>query len=356
MKLSRRSLRKGLILSIAISVAGILLLLTFTKDDLSAESLLSVEGAYILGAFIAILGSWISKSIRLQHLCRGMGYSPSVFYLFKVFLTAAFVAHVTPSTSGGIPVQIYLLHKWGIPLGKSSALSLLDSMLTTAFFIAAGSVLLFLWRRNLSLSPEVSVIMNFAIAVIFLLVLLFFAVFFNQRLLKSIISWVDRSQFLARLFGKDRMNRFSKWLDDEFRLFREGMDSLLSTGRRNFAWAIFYTLLYWIFYLAIAPIILLGLNVKVNLVRVLLAQIVFNIVQPFIPTPGGSGGSEVGFAYLFRGVVPRGKIGIFVGAWRFFTFWASLIVGGFFFMRFFRGYILSNGNIDDNEDEKFQNI
>jgi uncharacterized membrane protein YbhN (UPF0104 family) len=103
---------------------------------------------------------------------------------------------------------------------------------------------------------------------------------------------------------------------------------------------------YWALYLAIAPVTMVGLGVKVPVVRTLLAQIVFNIAQPFIPTPGGSGGSEIGFAFLFQSVVPRPRLPLFVSTWRFFTYYASLAVGGLLFYKAFGFRVLmaaSNG-------------
>jgi len=56
-------------------------------------------------------------------------------------------------------------------------------------------------------------------------------------------------------------------------------------------------------------------------------QVIFYFILPFMPTPGGSGTAEVGFASLFSLFVPLHLLGIFVGAWRFIAFYFNLCIG-----------------------------
>jgi len=65
---------------------------------------------------------------------------------------------------------------------------------------------------------------------------------------------------------------------------------------------------------------------------VILAQLIFILFRPLIPTPGGSGGTELGFAYLFKFMIPNYFLGIFVALWQFFMFYVSLVIGGVLFI------------------------
>jgi uncharacterized protein (TIRG00374 family) len=46
-----------------------------------------------------------------------------------------------------------------------------------------------------------------------------------------------------------------------------------------------------------------------------------------MPTPGGSGVAEVGFASLFSFFVPLHLLGLFVGVWRLIVFYFNLCIG-----------------------------
>jgi len=56
-------------------------------------------------------------------------------------------------------------------------------------------------------------------------------------------------------------------------------------------------------------------------------QVVFYFILPFMPTPGGSGTAEMGFASLFSFFVPLHLLVLFVGAWRFIVFYFNLCIG-----------------------------
>lgn len=52
------------------------------------------------------------------------------------------------------------------------------------------------------------------------------------------------------------------------------------------------------------------------------------MVSSYVPTPGASGAAELGFAELFRMVVPPALIGLAVARWRLRTYYFTLLVGG----------------------------
>ena len=89
----------------------------------------------------------------------------------------------------------------------------------------------------------------------------------------------------------------------------------------------FYTMIFWGTFFTIAPIVLWGIGITFNLAHVLLLQVIFYFILPYMPTPGGSGAAEVGFASLFSFFVPHFLLGLFVTAWRFIFFYLNLIIG-----------------------------
>jgi uncharacterized protein (TIRG00374 family) len=343
---SKVSLQRGLILSIGISVVSILLILALSRDDFEVESLRRVKIEYLLLGLAVIVGAWATKVLRLYLLCRSLGYHIGYRRLFDIYMSAVFVSHVTPFTFGGLPLQIYLMHKEGMPVGRSSAVGVVDSALTSCLLVVLGPVLLYLWKREYSLSPQVDRLVDVSIGIVVAVAVAFILLIAWPELLVRFLRAMAAIRGFRRLFTSERVEKATDWLLRETKQFAQAVKDMFSRSRIGFVLAVVCTFVYWALYLAIAPVTMVGLGVKVPVVRTLLAQIVFNIAQPFIPTPGGSGGSEIGFAFLFQSVVPRPRLPLFVSTWRFFTYYASLAVGGLLFYKAFGFRVLmaaSNG-------------
>jgi uncharacterized protein (TIRG00374 family) len=332
---SKVSLQRGLILSIGISIVSILLILVLSRDDFEVESLTRVKVEYLLLGLVVIVGAWATKVLRLYLLCRSLDYHIAYRRIFDIYMSAVFVSHVTPFTFGGLPLQIYLMHKESMPVGRSSAIGIVDSALTSCLLVVLGPVLLYLWKREYSLSPQVDRLVDVSIAIMIAVAVAFALLIAKPELPIKFLRKTASIRGLRKLFNPERVEKATNWLLRETKQFAEAVKDMFGRSRLAFTLAVVCTLVYWALYLAVAPVTMVGLGVKVPVVRTLLAQIVFNIVQPFIPTPGGSGGSEIGFAFLFQSVVPRARLPLFVSTWRFFTYYTSLAVGGFLFYRAF---------------------
>jgi len=77
------------------------------------------------------------------------------------------------------------------------------------------------------------------------------------------------------------------------------------------------------------PVILMGLNLPPAIVISFAAQVLLMILLVLPITPGSSGIAELGATSLFSLFVPVYLVGIVVVAWRAFTLYLNLIVGGF---------------------------
>lgn len=354
---SKVSLKRGLLISIGISVVSILLILALSRDDFEIESLQRVKVEYLLLGLAMIVAAWASKVLRLYVLCRALGNPIGYFRLFEIYMSAVFMSHVTPFTSGGLPLQVYLMHKEGQPVGRSSAVSVIDSALTTALLVLLGPALLYIYvrRREYSLSPQVDRLMDIAIVVMIALAALMVVLIIRSDLITGLLRRISRLRIVRMFVPPERIDAIAAGLVREVEQFTRDISEMLRHARLSFFLAIICTLIYWGFYLAVAPVTLLGLGINPPIVRTVLAQIVFNIIQPFIPTPGGSGGSEIGFALLFQSIVPKIRLPLFVSTWRFFTYYASLAVGGVLFYKVIGSQgrsIVDNGDSGHAEAQK----
>ena len=132
----------------------------------------------------------------------------------------------------------------------------------------------------------------------------------------EILKFSKKEQILRLL---DRVTLEIEEFHKSFSLLRENWIKLLLST--------LYTIIFWGTLFLITPLLLWGFNLNFNFSHVLVMQVIFYFILPFMPTPGGSGTAEVGFASLFSFFVPLHILGIFVGAWRFIAFYFNLCIG-----------------------------
>ena len=336
MELSRKKVRKGIILSVSVSIIAIIAVILYTQDDITLEIFTQIDIRYLLLAIYVTFMFWFIKSLKLRLLVISMGGKVSLSKMFNIYLASAFVAHITPSSSGGLPFIIYFIHREGLPLGKSIAITVLDNIFKLLFYLIAPPLLLVAWGEYLNMGPMISKLFYLALIIVVVFILAVIVLIFNTQWAISLINWIINFTFIKNFFTQDKLEKFKGYVEKEVKYFNKGLE-ILSTNKKDLFLVIFYTILYWIFYLLLPPILLKGLGINVKLFPVVLAQLVFNFIQPIIPTPGGSGGAELSIAYLFKFMVPGYILGIFVALWRFFIFYLSLIIGGILFIKIVKG-------------------
>lgn len=99
----------------------------------TADPLWLLPGILAMGLFFVCEGSNIGRCLRLA------GHRVSVAGQLKYFMAGFFFSSITPSASGGQPMQLYFMHKDGLPLSHSS-LALLTEL--TSFQAAAAALAL----------------------------------------------------------------------------------------------------------------------------------------------------------------------------------------------------------------------
>jgi glycosyltransferase 2 family protein len=288
-----------------------------------------VNWAYIGLGFISLFFMWLAKTFRMYAIGQGMGIKIRLDFYLQLYLATCFISHVTPFNSGGTPLQVYILHKTGVPLGQATALTVVDLGLNTLMFFILIPVALF---TSIHLHGNGN--------------LLQFNPFFNSLIVLACIIiiglmfsywkvWPKLSQWIWIIKIKTYIGRkgWRQHFQGEWERFKEGCLMLIHQHPVSIFWAIIATIMYWFFYLLLAPIIFWAMGQSISFFQLIGWQLIFNFAQTFIPTPGGSGGSELVLVYLFRNLIGATRVGTFVLLWKIYTFFSTLIIGSFFFWK-----------------------
>ncbi len=329
-------IKRGISFAIGLSVVAIVILVSYSAAPETWVSLCQIKINFLLMALLCLVSMWLLEGVGFGLLIHGVGKFIPFLSLVRIFLASNFVGFVTPFGSGGVPAQIYLLTKKGLSAGESTAVVSTRALLSSWFFGIIGPVAFFLLRPHLSLKSSWIDFFGPTLVALFLFTLLFLYLLWRPQkggyLASACCNWSP----LVRCFGTERMKRIQTSIAHEIEKLHQGLSLLF---RSNFLMVLAVAgciILCWLLLFAIAPLLLLGFGVKINVVQVLFYQFVLFFLIPLSPTPGGSGAAELGFAALLTSLVPKHLLAVFVILWRFLTYYLNLLVGGIILVLFLR--------------------
>ncbi len=322
--------KKGLGISLALSITAALFVFFRNFNEDTLESLLTVRVEYLLIAVFMVFFLWIIEGLRIRLLVSTLSNhkSISLFDAMQIYLLTFFFASVTPLAAGEWPAHIYALNRQGLSLGESSAVTVTRSFLTRFLFTVTAISFLIIFRGRLVPTFLNRVFLYAVFVSVFTLLGLLFLLW-KPMFLEWILQKIGSLAGGKYLFGKNSKGQKIYWrLGQEFQEFLHTTRALNRFKIGNLIIISLLTFTFWLCFFSIAPVILLGLNKPVPYLQSLVWQIVIQMIIVYIPVPGGSGVAELSLASLFVYFVPPSVLGIFVMVWRFFTYYILLFFGG----------------------------
>jgi hypothetical protein len=110
-------------------------------------------------------------------------------------------------------------------------------------------------------------------------------------------------------------------------MFKEVFTNEYMKRKPAFFKAYITTFLSLTFYFMTAPLLIKGLGIEAPFFEVMILQIILTYAVNFMPTPGATGLAEGGAVAVFKHLMPKSVLGVYVMSWRFFTGYFGIIVG-----------------------------
>ncbi len=332
---SSRALRNGILIALALSVIALTVISLLTMDRRTFDTLRSVNPGYLLLA-LAIGGTrpfW--SAFRLRLLVRANGGRLRFADALKIVYTGALTGAITPLRAGGVSAEAYLVYRYALPGTEAVAVIALGACISVILLLLSVPLVLGLGAEVLRLGFTLRGVLYLAsgIGVLFI-VLVIFSLHSPERALDQFFLRLAP----GRLRRSERYQRFALALAKDVESFRDSVRVMVRMGVADIALAFLYTLLFWISGFIVIPIVLAGLGYPGLFLKAMVGQMVVATILPFIPTPGGSGVGEAGFAAVFDEIVPSFLVGLLDIVWRFFDFYLSLILGGVALLFVFRDF------------------
>ena len=344
--------KKWLIISLLISAASVAILTIFTFDTDTVEALRRIKPEYIIAAAVIHVVSYFVWGFRSRALCRALGYEISLARMTEIVISSAFAAGITPSSAGGEPLRIHMLHQNKIPVGKATAI-VFGERLLDAFFIFASLPFALHIYGNMTSNYEFDAALLTANALVFLILLCFVYSLWKPEKVKSAIHHgVSRvSPFIGKRTDTT-ISHILEQVDREIDHFHDSIRVFVSDGRKGLFYGIVYTFVFWAVEFSLLVLILMGLSATPSIPTVFAAQVLLVMLMLVPATPGASGIAEFGAASLFSVFVSPSILGIAVLAWRALTYYLNLLVGGFVSLKVLKDMDMIKKLIGDSTENR----
>lgn len=326
---TRRNIARGVRIFVLIAVAAAVVVIAFTASRETLTGLGRLKWYWL----VATVGLWFGAAgfdgLRLAVLSRAGEYPLTALQAFEIIYIGYFMAAVTPFQVGGLPLQLYIMHRWGISPGKASAMLLVRGVLFYGMLFTAAPFV----AIRLGASTALLKVLAAYIAVIIAggIVLVLSSLVFPAK----IEAWRGR---LAAAPKQGRMRRWLVWLLGELHGFTGGLRLFMNgCNLRYLLLAALLTVICMASLFAMSATLLAGLGLPTDAWRAMGLNLLLCSVMLFVPTPGASGVAEAGAAGLYSMICPKYMLGVYVVLWRLFSFYLGALAGGLLTLRHLSG-------------------
>ncbi|MDR0412270.1 MAG: flippase-like domain-containing protein [Dysgonamonadaceae bacterium] len=244
---------------------------------------------------------------------------------FRVNVLSEFTSALTPTAIGGSSLVVIFLAKEGIETGRSAAIMLINLLLDELYFVLVCPVLFLFIPLQEIFPPSAGIAsLGYIFVGLYLLhlfwaMLLFAGIFIHPEMVRKTLLFLFRLPVLKRWYaGVDTMTHNLLQVSHDI-----GSHSFLFWMK-----ACLLTLFTWSMRFLVANALFLAFVPVGNHLTVFARQVVLWIFAALMPTPGGSGMSELAFKEYYSDIFTSGSIVLLVTVvWRIITYYLYLLLG-----------------------------
>lgn len=283
-----------------------------------------IPGFLILAVVITVIyflfeGGIICLLMRSQNIPMKIGSA------MKIGIIGIYYSYITPSSTGGQPMQAAYLRRDKIPVGVSTAVLIVKFFcFQCAFFLCSLVSFLCMYGKLTLENPGI-----IPLIILGLIINGGSIIFFPCLFIKPVLHTICR-------FAKWLVNRF-KFLRNHFHLldsidkFETDFGSYRETFRKNkrsVLWGILLSIPQFLLQMSVIYFVFLAFGYRsISYWEVFAVQSLLQVSVSFMPMPGASGAQEIGFSAFFRNYFAKDDLYSAVMVWRFFTYYLVVIVG-----------------------------
>ena len=363
-----------LIFNIIVVALSVYLLIYFFVSEDGVIDLLSKRGSFsifcvIVAALVYEMNVVIDSFVTLVYI-RSEYKDFRFIDALKVSLVGVFFGAVTPSNTGGQPMQLFLLSKKNIRIGFGSACMtqkfIVYQIVTTVFSILAVIIKFGYFKSAFTnFWSTAFIILGFTVqlAVTGLFLIVSFSKKVSDKLVRGIYWIMKKLRFV-----KEPEHKIRK-LKREIRIFQQSSKDLMA-DKKKLVKIYLLVILQVMLILSVPYFIYLSLDMRQitinaggvpgNIFDFICIQSFVLFTSNLVPLPGASGGAELAFSMYFGQFFIIGgvnKIKPAILLWRLCTYYASIVVSApFSYLTKGRNASSAKEELDKIRDAEYGNV
>ncbi len=327
---------KRLVLNAGIFAAAMILtfLCVFWKQDLEKimGAVRKMPAEYLAAAlFLAVLFV-AAEGLMIWYLLRGIGERTALLRCISYSFIGFFFSGLTPSATGGQPMQLYYMKRDGNALSASSVVLMTVAVIYKLVLALIGAGIALLWRaplrRYLGKYYGLYFLGLFLNA---LLVAVLLMIMFSPGMIKNFCRRAETALVKLRIWKRydERQEKVKRFLTgyQETVCFLKGHKGMIAA-------VIAGTFLQRFTVFVLTYVVYLGLGLSgAEMMDIVFVQASVYIAVDMLPIPGAQGITEAMYASVFGGIFPGGYLVASMCITRGASFYAVMVIGLITFCR-----------------------
>ena len=292
------------------------------------STILKMNYIWVFAAILALIIYRLCASLGHYYIIKANNGKVSYLKCFQINLMILFFHGITPFAGGGQPMEIYFLHKEGIPVTKATNITLQNFIVYQIALILTGLIAL-IYNHIFNVFPNDSlikylVVLGFIINTLVLVVT--FILSFGKKTNKFIIE--KGIHFLAKIKiikeEKKTQEKCQKYLQS----FHDNAIEL-KKNKKIVAFMVLINIIGLMTMYSMPYPILRGMGININIFEVITAIAYVMIIGSFVPIPGGTGGIEYSFIFFFQYLISGSILHAAMLVWRLISYYLGMVFGAF---------------------------
>lgn len=310
-------------------IIGITLIIILTSEGLKdlPELLINTNTTYLIIALFMMLGDWIFDGMILNIITRRVHGDVKFLKSLKIAIIGQYYSAITPFSTGGQPVQVYLMSKEDISIPKGS-LILFNKFIIYQMAVTFYSLIMFMLKLNFIFNNAKTAVPFVIIGFILNLLVLtgIILLFYKPECIKPIVLYIYK--FLNKIGIMKDTQKYIDRLDKSMAEYMQSVEKIKEYKKTTMELLIL-TFIQLTFYFSITYFIYLALGLtEADFIDIIAIQSLVYMSASYIPTPGTAGASEGGYYLLFKPLFTSNLIIYALLLWRTISYYFRILVTG----------------------------
>ena len=324
--MSTKDILKSCILFI--SLISITFFILFKDNSIGniIDSLKSVNLIYVFLGMVCMFLFICCEGINIRRMLKLFNYNISLLKGLKYSFVGFFFSSITPSSSGGQPMQVYYMSKDDIKFSHSSLILLIE-LASFQFVTITISIIAFLANYDFIISLNTGIKILIFVGIIFnfiifcFIVLAIFSKEFINRITNIFFKVINKIKFIDSI-------RLMDIVEKEVNQYREGA-RFIKNNKSIVMKVVLTTFAQICFLYSVTFFVYKAFNLSdFSFFTIFSMQSILFIAVSAIPLPGAVGSSEGGFLTLFKTLFPSGTLSSAMLLSRGISFYSFVIISG----------------------------